>query len=123
MKRQIKAVLLRSSAITGLFFASTVPATAQGYCDVVSEPGLSLGCARPLVDASVLTGVNPANALINPVIGSHDGLVFDSDWIANSARGGHLRFEGNVKFARPFNSSWANTYFGSARTDGGENSL
>lgn len=120
MKRQIKAVLLRSSAITGLFFASTVPATAQGYCDVVSEPGLSLGCARPLVDASILTGVNPANALINPVIGSHDGLVFDSDWIANSARGGHLRFEGNVKFARPFNSSWANTYFGSARTDGGK---
>ena len=121
MKRRIKAALLCSSAVTGLFLASTVPATAQSYCSVASEPGLSLGCARTLVDGSLLNGVlNPANTLINPVIGSHDGLVFDSDWIANSARGGNLRFEGDVKFARPFNSSWANTYFGSVRNDGGQ---
>ncbi|WP_299353452.1 hypothetical protein [uncultured Shimia sp.] len=98
MKRQIKAALLRSSALTGLFLTSTVPATAQSYCDVVSEPGLSLGCARTLIEGSILGGVlNPANALINPIIGSHDGLVFDSDWIANSASGGQLRFEGDVR--------------------------
>ncbi|WP_158541245.1 autotransporter outer membrane beta-barrel domain-containing protein [Ruegeria sp. A3M17] len=123
MKRRIKAALLCSSAVTGLFLASTVPATAQSYCSVASEPGLSLGCARTLVDASLLLGLNPANRLINPIIGSHDGLVFDSDWIANSARGGHLRFGGNVSFTRGLNSSWANTYFGSARTDGGRTAL
>ena len=117
----IKSGLLASCAFLSFQIVGTFAASAQGYCDIASEPGLRLGCARPLVDASLLGGVlNPADALINPIIGSHDGLIFDSDWIANSASNGQLRFENNVKFSRGLNSSWANTYFGSARTDGGK---
>ena len=118
MKHRIKAALLCSSAVTGLFLASTVPATAQSYCSAASEPGLSLGCAQTLVDTSILGGAyNPANRLINPVIGSHDGLVFDSDWIASSGEN-RLRFDGNVRFTRPIQDSWENVYFGSTRGDG-----
>jgi uncharacterized protein with beta-barrel porin domain len=121
MASKLRTGLLASCALATIQLMGASTASAQGYCSVASEPGLSLGCARTLVDGSLLNGVlNPANTLINPVIGSHDGLVFDSDWIANSARGGNLRFEGDVKFARPFNSSWANTYFGSVRNDGGQ---
>ena len=121
MACKLRTGLLASCALATIQLMGASTASAQGYCSVASEPGLSLGCARTLVDGSLLNGVlNPANTLINPVIGSHDGLVFDSDWIANSARGGNLRFEGDVKFARPFNSSWANTYFGSVRNDGGQ---
>ncbi|MGB4789328.1 MAG: hypothetical protein WBH18_11030, partial [Lentibacter algarum] len=121
MASKLRTGLLASCALATIQLMGASTASAQGYCSVASEPGLSLGCARTLVDGSLLNGVlNPANTLINPVIGSHDGLVFDSDWIANSARGGNLRFEGDVKFARPFNRSWANIYFGSVRNDGGQ---
>ncbi len=100
--------------------SGTHTASAQDYCASSFEPGLNLGCARTLVEASILSGAfNPANSLINTIIGSYDGLIFDSDWIANSKLG-NLRFDGNVKFTRDFNSSWANIYFGSARTDGGK---
>ncbi|MDU9007113.1 autotransporter family protein [Sedimentitalea todarodis] len=121
MSSNLRTGLLASCALATIQLMGASTASAQGYCSVASEAGLSLGCVQPLVDASILNGVlNPANALINPIIGSHDGLVFDSDWIANSASDGQLRFEGSVKFARGLNSSWANTYFGSARTDGGK---
>ena len=122
MASKLRTGLLASCALATIQLMGASTASAQGYCSVASEPGLSLGCARTLVDASLLLGFSPANRLINPIIGSHDGLVFDSDWITNSGNP-RLRFDGNVKSSEPRYSSWTNTYFGSARTDGGKTAL
>lgn len=120
--RKLKTGLLASCALATIQLMGASTASAQGYCDVASEAGLSLGCVHPLVDASILSGLNPANSLINPIIGSFDGLVFDSDWIAITGDP-RLRFAGNVSFTRGLFNSWANTYIGSARTDGGKTPL
>ena len=122
MVRKLKTGLLASCALTTIQLMGASTASAQGYCDVASEAGLSLGCVHPLVDASILSGLNPANSLIDPIIGSYDGLVFDSNWIAITGDP-RLRFAGNVSFTRGLFSSWANTYIGSARIDGGKTPL
>jgi len=85
----------------------------------VSEFGLTFGCLQTIArNTPLLLGApSPANLYLDLLIGSHDGLVWDSDWIAATGDG-RLTFDADVIYTQTRFSSWENVYFGSTRTDG-----
>ncbi|MDP0561069.1 MAG: autotransporter domain-containing protein [Candidatus Endonucleobacter sp. (ex Gigantidas childressi)] len=92
----------------------------QDYCSRVSEPGLSLGCAKTL--SNIIYGLNgsatPTELYMDNLMGkTYDGLVWDADWIAGHGEK-RLRFKSDVKFLVGEYKSWKNIYIGSTRSDG-----
>lgn len=108
---------------TALFLTLIVSgeAAAQGYCSAVTGTGLNLGCAETLANTSTGT-LGAADVFLDPIIGSFDGLVWDSDTMSSLALGG-FRTRESIAFSRSVYRSWENVYFGSTRADGGKTAL
>jgi len=115
--------LLASTTALCLTLFATSDASAQGYCSNVSEPGLAFGCAETLSNSALLNGgPSPTSNFVTPLIGSNNGLVFDSDWASTTGER-LLRFNNDVVFTNPLYSNFENVYIGSTRSDGQQTPL
>lgn len=95
---------------------------AQGFCDSVTGTGLNLGCAETIGNRFFGSPL-PVSNLTDVVIGSFDGLTFDSDSFGLYPINGFWT-KGDIKFSNSnYYGSWENVYLGSTRTDGAKTSL
>ncbi len=113
--------MLASTTALCLTLFATSYASAQGYCNNVTGTGLNLGCAETVFPG----GFSPVTSnYVNGVIGNFEGLVFDSDTVANRTVRQGLETRRNIDFTRElFFSGFENVYIGSSRTDGGKTQI
>ena len=111
------------------------PASAQGYCDPVTDDGLELGCAQQIFEDNPIVGAVNQRAdvvatLYLPEVlnaypetaGDYDGIIFDSDWVT-SRRDRWLRFSSPLFSFDARHENFANVYIGSTRQDGQQTAL